>query len=334
MNLLAQTGFGIMSIRHHKFLKLLVAALLVFSLAGCKDDAASTQEGYLEDCKVYSDELRWGKAIEACAKVDSDEGKHLLAQAYMGRAGINLFGFMASVGTADNPMNQILKIVPKKAADSRDYYTALSIIMSDIQIKDDTMYIEALVLSSMLVYKQLVDLFNLKVSGTGISTCADVSLTRCSFEFSILKTEGYTTGLAFTGLGTTFYDNLCQIPTKTGSAATSSNKVYSLTNYLNDYALDWDIDYDMTIYSCDIKAKSPLAYNRIAGKKLAGNQLLGDALTQLKIAEALDSGYNFSQSVSDLRDDIALCNSGYNDPPVANDEILSDCEILGYLTNQ
>src|SRR3989339_899507 len=242
--------------------KLLLTAMLAALLLGCKDEGATTQAGYLEDCKLYSDEMRWGKAIEACKLVDSDEGKHLLAQAYMGRAGIDFFGLMTRLATADNPMNLILDAVPSTAAKSKDYYRALAVIMDDIQVKSDTMYLEALILSSMLVYEQLVDLFKLKVKGSGISTCADVTLKRCSFEFTTTEVLGYTTGLGFSGLGGGFYDNPCQVPTKTTSIAVSTHKVHTVTNYITDLALDQAIDYDMTIYSCDIKAKSPLAYNR------------------------------------------------------------------------
>lgn len=311
----------------------LIIALALLPLGACKDTKATHEAGLLETCKALSDESNWGEAITECEKVAGDEGKHLAAQAYMGNAGLSLFSIITGLGTASNPMTLILSKIPDTEAKADDYNRALQIIMDEITVKTNTMYLEALLLSSMLVYKELAALFELTVVDGEITNCASSgTLENCSFSFTIAETAGYATGLAFAGLGTTIYDGICQNrDLKATSIATTEVLNHVVGNTVVSLSVPIDITHNMTINGCTIAAKSPMAYNKAAGENLSGFDDLAASLAKLKIYAEIDKGNNFEQSATDMQNKVKLCNTGFIEPPVASDGILNDCEVLGYL---
>ncbi|MDX2471384.1 MAG: hypothetical protein QNL04_12495 [SAR324 cluster bacterium] len=316
-----------------KIVTLFMALTLVLtSLSSCKDTSATHQAGLLETCMTYSDQKKWSDAVTACALIDTDDGKHLTAQAYMGLAGLSLFDVISGLSTVDDPMTLILDKIPATTGKAKNYHNALQIIMDDITVKTNTMYLEALLLSSMLVYKELSTLFELKVKNGAVTNCASSgSLEDCSFTFTVTKTAGYASGLVFDGLGADFYDAICQDRDSAISIAASTALTHTITNTITSLSQSQSVSYDMTVDSCTIRDGSPMAYNKLAGEGISGFDDLADSLSQLKIYDEIDQGVNFTQSVDDLTDDISICNTGYITPPVSGDGIINDCEILGYL---
>ena len=307
--------------------------LVLTSLSSCKDTKATHAAGLLETCKTLSDQENWAEAVTACALVDTDDGRHLTAQAYMGLADLSLFSVISGLATASDPMTLILGKIPATDAKAANYKKALQIIMDDIVVKTDTNYLEALLLSSMLVYKELSTLFSLTVVDGTVNNCASGgSLEACSFTFTIAESSGYAAGIIFGGLGADFYNGICQDPDSAASIATNTPLVHVIANTITSLSLTTDISYNLSVDGCTIQAGSAMAYNKLAGEGITGFADLADSLTPLKIYAAIDKGVNFSQTVSDLTNSIKICNSGFVEPPVAGDGIINDCEILGYLS--
>ncbi len=314
--------------------KLFISLFLGMTLLGataCKETKATHPAGLLETCKALSDQKKWTDAIAACTKVTTDEGKHLAAQAYMGRAGLSLFGMLTALGGAADPTSLILTSIPSTAAKAKDYRAALEILMENIATPTDTTNLEALLLSSMLVYKELSALFDLKVVNGVVTNCGSGgTLEGCPFAFSITTTTSYASGLTFTGLGTAFYEAICQDPASSTAIATTASLTHKVTNFIVSLSQPLDVNYTLTINGCTAQPKSNLAYNQAAGAAIVGFTDLATSLAKLKIFSEMDKGLNFAQSASDLRDPIKLCNTGFVEPPIAGDGILNDCEVLGY----
>ena len=114
-------------------------SVLLLVLNGCKDTDATHEAGNLEKCKILIDDQEWASAIDVCEEVATDEGYHLTAQAYMGRAGITLFTMLNTL-TGDNVdvADLMFGYIPDTTSDANDYRSALENLLINIETKDQT----------------------------------------------------------------------------------------------------------------------------------------------------------------------------------------------------
>jgi len=298
--------------------RLLLILLVLVGVQSCKDSDASHQEAKLESCRLLVDEKQWDAAIAACEGVKNDEGWHLTAQSYMGRSGLSLFSLMADLtGDSVTPANLLFNYVPTTPAEAADYKQALDHIMLDVTEKTQIMYLEVMLVSSMLIFKELKDLLTLNVVNGSFTTCAGdpADITNCSFAPTLVA--GVPPELSFVGLGTNFYDGLC---------GNSSSDV-SAVGYQDSNPIEFKT---VTINKCTIQNDSVLYYNKLANDNYKGSGISG--LSILNFYNSMDSGTNFSITLSGLS--VSFCNADGILPPNATPDMqLNDCEVLGYLLN-
>jgi hypothetical protein len=323
--------------------------LMLLAFSSCKDSSATSDSGKLEECKILIDESNWGKAIEACEDASGDEGMHLAAQAYLKRAGLSLFSLISTVTQSGSTSTSaaMLSFVPDTTADAADYKAALDAI-NLVEEKTQTMYLETLLVSSMLVFKEFKALLDLSVIDGSISTCAGTPPSPENCDFAPQITERGTAPLilpdklVFSGLGSDFYTNLCgsvNDPTHDGlftTDLTSDTEIpTSTTDPKEKYVVK--LTFDVTVDSCDIQTGSVLYYNKIANENITG---FGDltGLDLLNYTENMDSGENFTHTLAEATGDtpaktISFCNEGYIDLPASSDGKINDCEMLHYFMN-
>lgn len=319
-------------------------AVLFFSgtFSGCKDSDAPHIAGELETCKILLDEQKWTDAIGACEGLESDEGKHLTAIAYMGRSGLTMVTILTALSDSSNtPSTLIFENIPDTATKVSDFKRALYKIMGEIEEKDQSMYLEAILLSSLLIFKELKTLLSLTLVNGTLGTCAGdpADIDNCSFAPAIVDVSSDTYGrdvpgyLVFGGLGTSFYQaiagDLSSDTVVTDTTRDTSTKISITTEATSDYGVvSVDVTYDVTVDSAVINTGSPLYYNKIASAAYAVDGTVD--LSSLNFYSKMDTGNNFTKEVSPLPV-IAFCNAGTITPPVASDGILNDCEILSFL---
>jgi hypothetical protein len=194
--------------------------------------------------------------------------------------------------------------------------------MDDIEFITEDMYLESLILSGLLVFDQLKDLLTLEWDSTNdlFTTCADSS--SCSYAPDATN-DGTDDILLFTGLGSTFYTNIC---------GDSSSDAY------NNVDLGEGFNRDGTVFKCTIQSDSLLDYNKIAVNEYyaGGSTEIKDAMLPFKFYENMDQGGNVSEDVGAPINTVYFCDDAiplYTPEPTSDDLKLSDCEILSYLTN-
>ncbi|MBU3918057.1 hypothetical protein KKA14_21215 [bacterium] len=304
-----------------------VLCLMFFlSFSGCKDTGLTDSVSMLEECKIKLDEREWDDAITACEAAGGDEGYHRAAQAYMGKAGLtllNLIETLSNTSSSSNSASAIFSYVPDSESDKQSYRAALSHLMGpNITNKTDVVYLEGLLLSSMLVLNELKDLFKLEIAA-GSATVCDIDATsdpdKCGFTFDV-TTDAPFDRLSFSGFGSSFYNNLC------GDATTDhdgANRTVVTT-----------LTYDVTIDACIIQSTSVLRYNRDAfiglGNPLAFQDSTGDSIFKtLDFFSKFNSNKNFTKDVSG--DAFNLCYTPEIKDASGDDTRINDCEILGTL---
>ena len=295
--------------------------LLLILVASCKDDGSSHLAGEVQSCKDYFNNSQWDDAIKACETAGTDETLHYAAQAYMARSGASLFAIMLDINDNSAAASKTMfDKIPNTAAKRSDYNSALSIIMDDISVKTEDMYLESLILSGLLVFDHLKTLITLEWDTTTdqFTSCIDTS---CSFSPDA-STDPDPDLLIFGGLGSTFYTNIC------GDASYDTN----VGNFAEIF------DRNVTVDSCTIQSGSLLNYNKTAANQYyaGGTAVFKDALIPFKFYEQMDQGGNVSEVVGALGA-VYFCNNGavanLVTEPTSDDLKLSDCEIMEYLKN-
>ncbi len=318
---------------------LFVLAGLCWAISGCKDTEATHVAGGLETCKVLLDERQWADAIDACDDLESDEGKHLTAIAYMGRSGLTMASILTELSdSSSSPTGLLFDYIPDTPTKVSDYKKALNLLMAEIGVKDQTIYMEGILVSSLLIFRELKTLLSLtKVSGQ-IQTCAGdpADVNNCGFAPSIgVVPVDIPDSLVFGGLGSAFYEGICaDISTDVFLGQSSHDGTSTLPFNISGHPPYPDgagsLTYDVTVDSAIIQAGSPLYYNKVASEAYA---LVGtEDLSSLSFYGKMDTGNNFSITVSPF-DPAAFCKAGGILPPAAADLAINDCEILNFLEN-
>ena len=303
--------------------------LTLLVLNGCKDTGTVNEAGNLESCKILIDDQEWSSAIEVCEKVETDEGYHLTAQAYMGRSGIALFTLLDTLSGDNIDASTVLfKHIPDTTSDTNDYRSALQNLLTNMKVKDQIVYLESLILSGLLVFKELKTLLGLSVAGGVWSTCA--GSTDSTMDFRLCTSWGprfpdtadVSAGSIsiFGGLGSDLYTNLC--------GANSHDSTFDST-YPQPIGAG-TISSETTVDSCAIKVDSILDYNKTAYTNYTGD--LKTNLEPLYYYEKFDTGQNFEVS-SATGPTVSFCHTNYIALPDASDDIINDCEMLNFLTN-
>jgi hypothetical protein len=323
---------------------LLIMSVVLVALAACKDTGATHVAAEEEACRILLDQRKWDDAISTCQGLTSDEGKHLTAIAYMGRSGLTVASMLIDLADdSKKPAEVLFSKIPDTAPATADYNAALGLIMSGIENKTTTMYLEAILLSGLLIFKELKTLIALTLMDGQFVTCAGdpANIEQCDFAPRIIDVSSDLYGrdipgyLQFNGLGSVFYQNICGAIGGTEDATDTSNdnETYiriETENHEVYGSLSVDVTYDVAIDSCVIQEGSPLFYNKTASLAYADNGSID--LSSLNFYSKMDGGENFSIEVDPLGA-IAFCVAGKIEPPVALDARLSDCEILGFLEN-
>ncbi|OGH00232.1 MAG: hypothetical protein A2600_07085 [Candidatus Lambdaproteobacteria bacterium RIFOXYD1_FULL_56_27] len=323
----------------------LLLFVLLLGLGGCKDTAPTHAAALLETCKLALDRQKWDDAVTACAKITTDEGYHLTAQAYMGRAGVSLLDILSGLSGGSGSVTGLFSSVPATAAATTDSKKALDALFS-IAKPGQTVYLEGLLLSSLLIIKELKILASLSVAADGTVThCASGgSLDGCSFSFSLSKTT-YTeadvlagvipVSMTYSGLGTDIYAGLCS----DSGSQTHNTKVVTATSTVNDpltgTAYPVQVTEKNTIAHCTIKPGSVLYYNKVASANLTSSI---SGLAQLNFYAKMDTGNNYSKtftssSIASPGITISICNADAIPVTEVTDLLLNDCELLYFLTN-
>lgn len=297
--------------------------LVLFLLFSCQEDGASHLASEIQSCRDLFNQRSWDDAIEACEDAGTDETLHYAAQAYMARSGVSLFEIMLAISdSTEDPSKIMYDKIPDTAAKRSDCNKALSIIMDDIEVKTEDMYLESLILSGLLVFDQLKTLLVLDWDTTNevFTTCADDS--SCTYTPDATN-DGTDDILLFSGLGSTLYTSIC---------GDSSSDVY------NNADLGEGFNRDGTVFKCTIQSDSLLDYNNIAVNAYyaGGSTEIKDAMLPFKFYENMDQGGNVSEDVGAPINAVYFCDDAvplYTPEPTSDDRKLSDCEILSYLTD-
>ena len=319
---------------------LLCVSLISIGLTGCKDTKADHDAALLETCKLALDARTWDDAIAACKLVLTDEGYHLTAQAYMGRADASMFSILSGL-SGSGGLAALVSGLPT-AAQIPDYLAALDYLLVKTEAPTQTVYLEGLFLSAMLILKETKTLLALDVVNGSITHCASSGdISNCSFNFTLDQTSFTTAdllagvipvGIAFSGMGAAFYDGVCL----DSSTSTHTTKVVAaasdLSNGLGGY-YDLNITEDMTVDGCTVASTSPLRYNKIASDGLT---LTIDGIGSLKFYDLIDTGQNYTKTLSEGLTgtaDISVCNSDAIPVTAAGDGKINDCEMLYFMEN-
>ncbi len=300
-----------------------MASLLLF--VGCKDSEKTDSVSLLEECKILMDEMKWSEAADTCEDAGGDEGYHLAAQAYMKLANFSIFDLILNLSDSSESsgaINAIFTSTPDTTTDKSYMNTALSYLMgSNITNKSQTVYLEGLLVSSLLVFGELKDVFGLDISGDSLVMCdldATSGPTQCGFTMDI--SADATPTLIFTGLGNDFYDALC------GDSSVTHD----------DTSIDTPltINYDVTVDACDIQATSVLQYNKDAFDGFIPSAGFQDSegnnlLSPLDFYSMFNSNSSFDMS----GDEVPLCKTPPTPDTTSDDTKINDCEVLGSLTD-
>jgi len=311
---------------------------ILWAFSGCKDTEATHVAGGLETCKVLLDERQWADAIDACNDLESDEGKHLTAIAYMGRSGLTMATILTELSDSSiTPTSLLYDYIPDTAVKVSDFKSALNILMAEIGVKDQTIYMEGILISSLLIFRELKTLLSLTMVSGQIETCAGdpADLNNCSFKPSIgVVPVDIPDSLIFGGLGSAFYRGICaDISTDVFLGQSNydgtSSLPFNLTLDPTYGTVSGNLNYDVTVDSAIIQAGSPLYYNKVASEAYA---LVGtEDLSSLNFYTKMDTGNNFAITVSPFNP-VTFC-TGVISLPAASDAAVSDCEILSFLEN-
>jgi len=349
-----------MSFRFFNITLLITLSILFLLLGvGCKDTSSVHQASQMEVCQGLVDDENWGEAISECADVENDEGWHLTAQAHMGRAGLSLFNVINTLLSSSEdggPSTIIFGFIPETTSDANDYQSALDYLLGTdsagnprIQQKTQAIYLEALLVSSMLIFKDLKTLLGLGLVDSEFTTCSldSTADNTCTFiptiKTQIVGTAEVPEKLQFTGLGSSFYSGICSQAndptydgTKQTDVTTDEDDPASVTNPKEKLVVT--VTNDITVDSCTIQVGSPLYYNKIASQNFTGASEIS-GLEVLDFYSKMDHGRNFSFEVVEATGDteateLAFCNTGYIALPDASDDKLNDCEILAMFTDE
>lgn len=337
-------GVAIMKVnRVSSGMGLAIAAILFLLISctvhGCKDTEATHVAGLLETCKGLLDERNWADAIDACEEVETDEGRHLAALAYMGRSDLTMATLLVELSDGSTtPTSLIFSKIPDTDQKVSDFKKALNLLMGEIEDKNQTIYIESVLLSSLLIFKELKTLLGLSLVSGEMKTCAGdpADITGCAFTPEITIENSIPKTLLFEGLGADFYEGLCRdITSDTDIASSKTDTTTTIENLTigggGDYTPGtYDITHNVTVYGAAIGKGSALYYNKVASSEYA--KVGSEDLSSLSFYHQLDNGENFSITLSPLPN-AKFCNSGVIDPPDASDDVLSDCEILSFFEN-
>ena len=320
--------------------------IMLVMAPGCKDTSAVHQGGVLETCSGLIDEQNWTEAISVCPDVGNDEGWHKTAQAYMALSGLSLFNLVNTlISSEDGATSSIFGYVPDTTADVNNYKAALDALLGTdaagnplIQEKTQLIYLESLLISSMLILKELKTLLGLELVGDTFTTCSiDSTTDACSFIPTIETSPYLGVGpeipdkITFGGMGSDFYSGICGIagdPSYDGTTVT----VFNIDIGVPYGTVDVTIDHDVTADGCAIQVGSPLYYNKIANQGFTGEGFEITGLEVLDFYPMMDSGGSFSFEILPSNS-LAFCNAGQIEPPGASDNALNDCEILAMFTD-
>ena len=309
---------------------LLIIVLVVLGLLwGCKDSELSDDASLLEQCRIHLDEGEWSDAVDVCTEAGGDDGYHLAAQAYMGQGGLSLFELvkiMSDSSDSSGAASAIFSFVPETSDDKTSFQKALDFLMGTrIDEKSQTVYLEGLLVSSILVFTELKDLFKITESGGSFSTC-DVDVTddadpaKCGFTVDV--SDDTPPVLSFSGLGSTLYENLC-----CNLDSESCTQVDSTQDSSTDAGSG--VIYDVTMDSCTIGSNSVLQYNKNAYDNFIVTEAFKSGgtsvLTPLDFYTSFDSGDRYDTS----GDTIPLCRTARFDDVTADNGEIYDCEIIG-----
>jgi hypothetical protein len=314
--------------RLDRLLPVLIGLLTLSLLWGCQDSGNTDTASLLEDCKIYLDEGSWSDAIDSCEEAGGDEGYHYAAQAYMGQGGLSLLNLIKTLSDSSNSSGSataIFSFIPDNDTKKSSFQTALFYLMgSRIANKSQTVYLEALLLSSILVFTELKDVFGLSDTNGSFTTCDpdvtdDSDPAKCGFSVDVSGDS--TPVLTFSGLGSEMYENLCCNLDSASCTAVGSTI---------DTTPDASADYNVTIDSCIIEARSVLQYNKAAYDGFLVTDTFKDSdgnniLAPLDFYTLFDSGNRYNIS----GDEIQLCKTS-SFPDISSDDAeLYDCEVLG-----
>ncbi|MDT8445950.1 MAG: hypothetical protein RRB13_03505 [bacterium] len=323
--------------------RLLFFLLLVFSawgLSSCKDGTKTHEAANLEACKVAIDNQEWDAAVSSCAEVQTDEGYHLTAQAYLARGGVALFDVLSAMTGDNSSFSTLFNALPTTAAQVADIKLGLT-ALAKIEAPDSFVYTEGLLASAMVILQALKAELSLDVAADGtVSHCASGgSIDGCSFGLTLSDTE-YTASdvvagavpvtATFSGLSNDLYNSLCDTQDSTSDSA----KVVSGRDSSDTY--DVNVTEDFTVNGCTVATTSVLWFNQWASTGLATTGSTLTALDQLKFYSSIDTGNNFSKEVSaSLLNPItiSICNSDAIPTTASGDLLVNDCEMLSFFTN-
>lgn len=290
---------------------------------GCKDSEQKHDAAKLEICKINLDDGEWDDAIDNCADVDSSEGKHLTAQAYMGRAGLNLSSLISNIDKlTDDPGDALFSYIPDSTQEKEDYRMAVSIIMKEIDTRTNLMNWEVMLMTGILVLGELKDLVNLTLTDGNFSTCASTNISNCSFSPK-LDTAPTPDKVNYNGLGTNFYKGLCD-------DITPNSTVSSTVGADNGTDTSGDPHYDFTIHKCTIQNTSLLYYNKIAYE--AYDPTTDRNYSVLNFYDRMDVGGDYTVDVNGSAS-VALCGKVSVATTGDEDLKLNDCGIFNFLAN-
>ena len=326
--------------------------LFFLLLISCKDNSSTHVAGEEETCKLYMDQRNWGAAITVCKDISTDSGRHLTAEAYMERAGLSAMAVMQELmkdENSGNTSNVIFGFIPDAADDAADYQLALT-YLDAMTVKNQGTYFETILISSLLIFKQLKTLLSLSINSNGeFVTCSmdPSSDSSCSFLPTLLESQVTPTvevpeKLTFAGLGKGFYNGVC------GTANDATHD----TAFTVDVTSDEDdpastttpkekivvtVKTDFTVDNCSIQNGSPLYHNKTAFENFTGISGIS-GLDNLNFYSKMDTGENFSFEVVEATgdspaQDLTFCNNGFIALPEASDSKLNDCEIMGMFSD-
>ena len=299
-----------------------IGFLIPFLLWGCKDSEQTDTASLLEQCKIYLDEGEWSDAAETCMDVETEEGYHYAAQAYMGLGDLSLFDLVKEMSDSSGGSSAgaaIFGFIPS-TAEKRSYLaTALGLLMgTSISNKTQTIYLEGLLVSSILVFSQLKDTFGLSEAEDGtLTTCDPDTADSCSFTVNL---SGGT--LTSTGIGSSFFTNLCC------ASPDNCTTVSSLTD--TSQLVSPTVDYDVVIDYCTIESGSVLDYNKSAYDNYVVTDAFKDdqgksVLDPLDFYALFDSGDRYDTS----GDQVPICKSSFLSDVISDDQVIYDCEVMG-----
>ncbi len=314
--------------RIHRTIQICLVLLFLTLHWGCKDAELTDDASLLEQCKIHLDEGEWSDAIDMCTEAGGDEGNHHAAQAYMGQAGLSLFELVKAMSSASDSSvatSALFSFVPDTTDDTISFQKALDFLMSSkISEKSQTVYLEGLLVSSILVLSELKEVFKITESGGTFTTCDmdvtdDLDPAKCGFTVDVSPDVQQ---LSFSGLGSTIYQNLC--------CNLDSLASCSLVDSTNDSTFDV-VQYDVTIDSCIIGVNSTLQYNRDAYDNFEVTDAFKNGGTSVLTPLDFYTMFDFAEPITfDVSTDtVPLCRPDRFPDVSADNGMIYDCELMG-----